>query len=805
MSKEISTNEIVSAVKKMKSNKSPGPDGIIIEFYKLYWEIIKDDLMNVYSASYLSQELSYSQYLALIVLLYKKGIRENIKNWRPISLSNTDIKILTKALAERLKIVMPQIINVDQSGCIQGRKIGHNIRLIEDVLENMDDDNLILLIDQEKAFDRVEWEWMFYVLKKCNFGEYFINWVKILYKNMKSAILTNGYTSPYFPITRGIRQGDSLSALLYIIQSEPLSESIRCSNSVKGIEIKDEEGHSSELKGCQYVDDATNMLSSTVDISNCFGLIDKFGKASGSRVNKSKTIALVSEHFQDNQSICNDIKISKGLETVLGVPIGKGQDKNLFWTEKMKKMEKRIKSWGSRDLSIFGKVHIIRSLILPLIQYASAHVHIDDKVVQRVQKLIWEFVWKWKTCFVSRCICYLPRHMGGLNVPNFNYIVKASRIRMIIDILKAPAKWNILARKYLCFLDNAYDVKWFALLVDDSTDEIHRSKIPDYYKQCLLAFQELNRKGRKDAGNGIIWCNSKIKFNNKVLSFRHWSKNGIHYVSDLIKDSKIEKTHILGKLENTSGFVFEYSKLQKSIPISMTQACNLDCIPSISNMYYKIPELNTVKNILELTSKDIYSILLQNDIVEIKALEYWNNKWQQENINFEIWYKNLLTCSLIPRNVLDFNWRIFHGQIVTEKRLQRMKLSNGVCTSCYNDIEDVTHLFVKCSSSKPVWNSVESTLKYFRINKLSTFNMIVGFLEHDKKYDIVNMILSIARWIIWKRRCSQKFEKDSKQQIDIGKQFIHMLKGHISILLKSSTLKDLEIENELDSIMKMLK
>ena len=111
--------------------------------------------------------------------------------------------------------------------------------------------------------------------------------------------------------------------------------------------------------------------------------------------------------------------------------------------------------------------------------------------------------------------------MGGLNVPNFEYMVKASRIRMVIDVLKNPATWNILARKYLCVLDNVYIVKWFALLVDDSTGDICRSKIPEYYKQCLLAFQELNRKGRQDAGNDIIWCNSKIKFNNKVLSFKH--------------------------------------------------------------------------------------------------------------------------------------------------------------------------------------------------------------------------------------------------------------------------------------------
>ena len=105
-------------------------------------------------------------------------------------MSNTDVKILTKILAERLKQVLPDIIHLNQSGSIKGRRIGHNIRLIEDILEGMDDENLILLIDQQKAFDRVEWEWLFYVQEKYKFGDYFINWIRILYSNMKSAILT---------------------------------------------------------------------------------------------------------------------------------------------------------------------------------------------------------------------------------------------------------------------------------------------------------------------------------------------------------------------------------------------------------------------------------------------------------------------------------------------------------------------------------------------------------------------------------------------------------------------------------------
>ena len=139
-----------------------------------------------------------SQYHNKKKLLYKKGIREDIRNWRPISLSNCDIKILTKAFAERLRVVLPHIIDVDQTGCVKGRRIGHSIRLINDVFDELDIEGCILSTDKEKAFDRVEWRWLFYVLKKYGFGNYFINWILIMYKGMKSAIVTNGYISTYF-------------------------------------------------------------------------------------------------------------------------------------------------------------------------------------------------------------------------------------------------------------------------------------------------------------------------------------------------------------------------------------------------------------------------------------------------------------------------------------------------------------------------------------------------------------------------------------------------------------------------------
>ena len=115
----------------------------------------------------------------------------------------------------RLRNVMHEIINEDQTGCIKGRHGYECLCILEDVIENgINENSFFILIDQEKAFDRVETKWLFKVFEGFGLGHNFIKWIKILYKHAHSAIMTNRVISKYFSVERGIRQGDSLSALL---------------------------------------------------------------------------------------------------------------------------------------------------------------------------------------------------------------------------------------------------------------------------------------------------------------------------------------------------------------------------------------------------------------------------------------------------------------------------------------------------------------------------------------------------------------------------------------------------------------
>ncbi len=109
-----------------------------------------------------------------------------MKHWRPISLLNVDFKIILKTLAERLNNVMHEIIHTYQKGCISDRYIEEYVCLGKDILESQDDEIIILLLDQEKAFDRVEWTWLYKILKQFNFGKRFIGWISTLYRHAKS-------------------------------------------------------------------------------------------------------------------------------------------------------------------------------------------------------------------------------------------------------------------------------------------------------------------------------------------------------------------------------------------------------------------------------------------------------------------------------------------------------------------------------------------------------------------------------------------------------------------------------------------
>ena len=241
MENPFTENEIATAIKELNKGKSPGPDGLTIEFYQAYQGQLVPILKKVVDQAVERGNLPKEMNLSYITLLPKDlANRTEVSKYRPVSLLNADYKIISKILTGRQQPVMHKLVHEDQQCAIKGRKIQnhlHNIREIITYCRVKDIPARILSLDQEKAFDRVSHSFLHKILEASNISKYVRDWIKILYDNPCSRVIVNQELSEEFTLTRSVRQGCSMSPLLYTLILEPLLESIRQDKEIEGINI----------------------------------------------------------------------------------------------------------------------------------------------------------------------------------------------------------------------------------------------------------------------------------------------------------------------------------------------------------------------------------------------------------------------------------------------------------------------------------------------------------------------------------------------------------------------------------------
>ena len=196
----------------MKNDKSPGIDGYTVEFYKFFWVDICNFLIRSINQAHRDGQFSISQRRGMITCIPKEGKSKlYMKNWRPITLLNVDYKIASSANSNRIKKTLDTLISdTKKKGFIKGRYMGECTRLIADVLENTEKNNipgLLLLIEFEKAFDSLEFDFIFDSLQFYGFGPSIIQWIKSLYRNSSCCITNNGHCSEFFLNTAWSKAG----------------------------------------------------------------------------------------------------------------------------------------------------------------------------------------------------------------------------------------------------------------------------------------------------------------------------------------------------------------------------------------------------------------------------------------------------------------------------------------------------------------------------------------------------------------------------------------------------------------------
>ena len=260
--------------------------------------------MSVYNDCFDNNILPLSMRRSIISLIHKKGDKTDIENYRPMSLTNTDYRILTFVLAIRLQKVIKDIVSPDQVAYIKGRFIGTNIRLVLDLFDlynSKNDRGLFMFVDFKKAFDSVEWEFLFKTLDKFNFGCDFQKWIKLLYVQPSAFVKNNGYLSEEFNIYCGVRQGCPVSALLFILCMEVLSCYLRQNMNIRGLNIDGNE--TKQVKIIQYADDATLFLRNVHEMREAILSLEKFGRVAGTKLNLTKCEGLWVGAYKNRQHI----------------------------------------------------------------------------------------------------------------------------------------------------------------------------------------------------------------------------------------------------------------------------------------------------------------------------------------------------------------------------------------------------------------------------------------------------------------------------------------------------------------------
>ncbi|MCH90195.1 retrotransposon protein putative unclassified, partial [Trifolium medium] len=306
LSMDFREDDVIQAIKDMKGLAAPGPDGLSALFYHNYWDIVGKDVikeaLNVLNSEGDPKPLNHTN----ICLIPKTNNPNSPSDFRPISLCNVTLKIITKTIANRIKAILPETISQNQSAFIPGRLITDNTLIASEIFHYFHQTSrkkgyVGFKTDMAKAYDRVEWDFLRATLESMGFPLKMINTILKCVSTVSFSILINGVPSNPFSPQRGLRQGDPLSPYLFIICANVFSELIskaQSQNLIHGAKISN---GAPEISHLLYADDSLLFCrANKEEVSVMQNIIDKYQRASGQLVNIHKSEMIFSKGVPEN-------------------------------------------------------------------------------------------------------------------------------------------------------------------------------------------------------------------------------------------------------------------------------------------------------------------------------------------------------------------------------------------------------------------------------------------------------------------------------------------------------------------------
>ncbi|XP_018853114.2 uncharacterized protein LOC109015083 [Juglans regia] len=732
LSKRFTEKEVEEAIFQMSPISSPGPDGFPPIFYKQHWISVGKEVCE--AALFVLNSGGSLQNLndTYIVLIPKVKEPKLVTDFRPISLCNVMYKIISKTMANRLKLILPEIISPTQSAFIPGRLISDNVIVAFEALHTMNNrlqgkiGHMALKLDMSKAYDRIEWPFIQAVLSKMGFPEKWIKMIMNCVETVSYSLLVNGSPQQSFSPSRGIRQGDPLSPYLFILCAEVLSNLLNLAEArgvISGIPIAKGQLHINHLF---FADDSLLFCkSNAIEMCRLLDILSIYEKASGQRLNKEKT----SIHFSRNtpqlaQSLILQIagvRSSTSYEQYLGLPALMGRSRVGSFNSILDRMKRRIGNFKVKTLSQAGKEILLKAVVQALPTYCMGVFKLPGALIKKMNSIMHNFWWgqqdkERKVHWVSWNIMGRTKSEGGLGFRD----IESVNLAML-----AKQAWRIIQHP-LSLVSRVLKLKYFPHSTFGEAKVGHR---PSYIWRSVLATKSLIEKGSIwRVGNG---CNIKIwvdkwlpqTASGKVESARQDSDIQARVSSLIDPDTK---TWNLPQIEEVLGE--EEAKLIIQIPLNASHILDKLIWRSATDGLF------TVRRAYHLHKE-----------LRAQAQGQSSNREQLSEEWKVLWKLNVLPATK------NFLWKACRNGLPTLSNLYKKRITEKPwCPICLNEEETVFHMAWNCPATQDVWGQCSRILQK-RFFPLMSFRELWNLICQVADMKVLEEFATVSR-LIWNRR-----------------------------------------------------
>lgn len=762
VSKPFSICELTAAIKILPSHKSPGEDGFPPEFYKEFKDLLIPPLMDVLQLAREEKQFPETFSRAIVSVIHKAG-KDPLKcaSYRPISLLNTDYKLVTKMTSKRLETFLPRLVNPDQTGFIINRLSSNNLRRFFNIIHFAHKNkipSIALSLDAEKAFDRLEWPYLFRVLEKFGFDAQFVDLIKSLYGSPKARIAVNGTTSDYFSIHRGNRQGCALSPALFTLALEPLAEAIRIDPKITGFEI----GPTTH-KISLFADDILLFLTNAdSSLSRLVELLNLYSSFSGYKINLDKSEILpLSEFNKDTIQHNFPFKWSPSGIKYLGILVNKdlGNLYKLNLLRLLQRLGEDLEKWMNLPLTLLGRINAIKMNVLPkfLYMFQSLPIHVPSTFFSSLDGLIRRFIWRGKSPRIALIKLTLDYARGGLKLPNFRLYYLAAQARFLAQLFEGDLSTSWLNIERLDINETTpSDVlyKWDG----KSIKTITHNPFIVHSVQTWLRLHKMFRHNGPLSPKTPLWGNRLIPILYQNRGFESWSLQGITRLEHCYKDEVFMSFQQLkDEYQLPEKDFFKYLQLRDFVRVS-TQG------------QWKLPGMSPIEFLLHggqrmvRTISRVYDTLLPS--LPITEPERSRTRWERDlgtEIDPELWEdlcSDGVSCTLNSRyRLIQFNF--LHQTYFTPSRLHGFNSSiSSLCFRCGLEEGTFLHSTWHCIKLQGFWQGVCEAIS--QIHNI-TFpidpelcllgNFTNSNLTHSHSIKLTELLLVIAKKCIaakWK-------------------------------------------------------